>query len=368
MNCKNTSEVLPWLVNGSLADAERRAVEVHLRECESCRRELEETLAAGAIYAAHPEARALVAYAAGDAGESAELLERHLAGCPECAAELTLIRESRKRIEGKGGTDAEAAGDTDVGGRESARGEDGEGAQVLAGPWRQAAPWRRLAMAAGLAGIVAAAGWTWTGLDRSSLRGEIVEQQAASQRQIEDLRARIERLRSAAGQDPRDSSSGAGPTDAEELRRRAEEAEVALRRLEAEQRDARERVAALEGRLADVTAPRLAPQVRDLFPQEGVVRGSDSSEAPERLRQGQGPVALILNLPRELDHPRYVARITDAEGTERTAEVSLAAETGSVTLILYPGSLPPGPVKVTLLGEGPGEPVEVATYSFQVVS
>ena len=35
-------ELLPWLVNGTLAEADREAVEVHTRACIACRRELKE--------------------------------------------------------------------------------------------------------------------------------------------------------------------------------------------------------------------------------------------------------------------------------------------------------------------------------------
>lgn len=35
-------ELLPWLINGTLAGAEREAVEQHVRACIVCRRELKE--------------------------------------------------------------------------------------------------------------------------------------------------------------------------------------------------------------------------------------------------------------------------------------------------------------------------------------
>ena len=40
---RDASELLPWLVNGSLGGAERDSVERHVRECVTCRRELEAT-------------------------------------------------------------------------------------------------------------------------------------------------------------------------------------------------------------------------------------------------------------------------------------------------------------------------------------
>ena len=39
--CREIAELLPWWANGSLAGAERAAVEAHLELCAKCRRELE---------------------------------------------------------------------------------------------------------------------------------------------------------------------------------------------------------------------------------------------------------------------------------------------------------------------------------------
>ncbi len=47
-------ELLPWLVNGSLAGAEREALELHVRTCVPCRRELGEQGRLQAALQAHP--------------------------------------------------------------------------------------------------------------------------------------------------------------------------------------------------------------------------------------------------------------------------------------------------------------------------
>jgi len=47
--CRATVERLPWLANGSLAGAERDAVEAHLERCPECRRELERCVAERAV-------------------------------------------------------------------------------------------------------------------------------------------------------------------------------------------------------------------------------------------------------------------------------------------------------------------------------
>ena len=42
MTHRESMEVLPWYVNATLADGERRAVEEHLAECAECRQEVVE--------------------------------------------------------------------------------------------------------------------------------------------------------------------------------------------------------------------------------------------------------------------------------------------------------------------------------------
>jgi anti-sigma factor RsiW len=48
---REAQELLPWLANGTLDDAERHAVEQHLQGCEQCRRELQWLQQVGAAYA-----------------------------------------------------------------------------------------------------------------------------------------------------------------------------------------------------------------------------------------------------------------------------------------------------------------------------
>jgi anti-sigma factor RsiW len=150
MNCQEAIERLPWWLNGSLEPAERREVSEHLKTCASCRAALGETRLAWEIFAQHIPTEALVAYAFDGPPEGIDpsRIERHLAGCPQCAAELEMARASRLL------------------------GEHGEVA-VLA-PRRPAAPaipaipapgarrergWRAAALAAGLTALLAGGGW-----------------------------------------------------------------------------------------------------------------------------------------------------------------------------------------------------------------
>jgi anti-sigma factor RsiW len=98
MNCDDVSEFLPWLLNGTLESKERDEVRRHLATCERCRAALAETREAWTTFDQHLPAEALVALAYGEtpSGIDAAVAERHLASCPQCAAELELARMSRR--------------------------------------------------------------------------------------------------------------------------------------------------------------------------------------------------------------------------------------------------------------------------------
>lgn len=147
MTCDQANELLPWLLNGTLGDDERRALREHLAGCERCRKALSDTRFAWQVFDQHLAPEALVALAYGEAlpdGLDPDLAERHLAACPRCAAEMELVQTSR-RLE-----------------------EDDRVVPLArpAQPARSAASgssaWRSSALAAGLAGVVALGGWIHT--------------------------------------------------------------------------------------------------------------------------------------------------------------------------------------------------------------
>lgn len=161
MNHEQVIELLPWLLNGTLGEGESQAVREHLATCESCRQALADTRLALRVFDQHLPAEALVALAWDaelPAGLDAALAESHLRACPQCAADLELARTSR-HLE-----------------------EDGRIA-VFPSPGMKAAPartsagrgWRSAALAAGLAGVVAASGWL-----NSAGRIQTLEEQLAA--------------------------------------------------------------------------------------------------------------------------------------------------------------------------------------------
>jgi anti-sigma factor RsiW len=157
MNCQEAILRLPWWLNGSLEPEERREVKEHLAGCAPCREALEETRLAWEIFGQHIPTEALVAYAANaaDAANATDtpdgadridpaLLERHLADCPECTAELDMVRASLLLT------------------------EHGDVPLLTPRPVSPKAPgqkrrrergWQAAALAAGLTGLVAIGGW-----------------------------------------------------------------------------------------------------------------------------------------------------------------------------------------------------------------
>lgn len=101
MICDEVVQRLPWFLNGSLAPEEQGEIRGHLADCAACRAALAETRIGYRIFSAHVPADALVNYAWDRTPEGLDsgLVERHLEDCPECAAELELIRTSRRLAE-----------------------------------------------------------------------------------------------------------------------------------------------------------------------------------------------------------------------------------------------------------------------------
>ena len=109
-----TRELLPWLVNESLEDDERREVEAHLASCADCRAELAATRQTFDVFAVHLPPAALTSYVAEPQAASWEveglplqrsLVEEHLASCPSCRSEVELLRGGLAAI--ADGTEAE---------------------------------------------------------------------------------------------------------------------------------------------------------------------------------------------------------------------------------------------------------------------
>lgn len=174
MICEQAIERLPWLLNGSLEAAEREEVQGHLTTCAACREALAETREAWKIFGQHLPSETLVAMAYGEPPEGIDsaLAERHLASCPECAAELELARISRQF------EDYPIVLFPDRKSRDTGREHRG---------------WRNAALAAGLAGLVAFTGWFQTA-QRSRLVPELQQRQAELSEGIREVQGQMAQL------------------------------------------------------------------------------------------------------------------------------------------------------------------------------
>src|SRR5262245_33981607 len=98
MDCQHAAELLPWLLNGSLAPEQRQSARADLSQWAKCERAFEETAFAAAVHQQHIPEEALIDYAFDrplpeiDRG----LIERHLDVCEQCVAELELVEESHR--------------------------------------------------------------------------------------------------------------------------------------------------------------------------------------------------------------------------------------------------------------------------------
>jgi anti-sigma factor RsiW len=162
MNCDQAIEILPWLLNDSLEAQEREEVRRHLETCSRCREALAETQDAWRIFGQHLPSETLVALAYGETPTDLDpaLVERHLASCPQCTAELEMATMSRRL-------------------------EEEDKIAVFPGKRRRQPQemgsyrgWRATALAASLAGLVAVSGWV-----HSSRQAERFEAGLASQAQ-----------------------------------------------------------------------------------------------------------------------------------------------------------------------------------------
>jgi hypothetical protein len=311
MTCDHAIERLPWLLNGTLEAAERDEVWHHLESCESCRTALSETREAWSVFAQHLPSQDLVALAWGNA--PSEAVEEHLASCAPCAAELELVRMSRRLEE-----------------------EDNIALFPAAKPRPAAVPrrWQAAAIAAGLVAAVSAFGWL------------------QADRQADELSTRLARVEAPAGPPP-----PAGETSA--MPERIARLEGDLKRLIGLQQEnakeveaARDQVAKLESERALLARPQATAMV-DLGSGD-VMRAEGDAE--EKIVKRDQYVTLLLTARDE----GAVAQITDASGKVVWQASRLPITDGYHALVLPPGSLSPGRFTLKLSGRE-------QTWRFRVV-
>ncbi|HEV7667832.1 MAG TPA: zf-HC2 domain-containing protein [Thermoanaerobaculia bacterium] len=191
MICDEVVQRLPWFLNGSLAPEEQSEIRAHLTDCAACRSALAETRIGYRIFSAHVPSEALVDYAWDRTPEGLDsgLVERHLEDCAECAAELELIRTSRRLAE-----EPEVALL-----RPKAR------PVTATAPPRFYRAWQATALAAALGGVVAFSAWTHSEQQRQQLGHQVASARqdvAEAQKGLANLTAQVGQLREQAAARP----------------------------------------------------------------------------------------------------------------------------------------------------------------------
>jgi anti-sigma factor RsiW len=329
MNCDLAIEYLPWLLNGTLEAGERDEVRRHLETCESCRAALNDTREAWTIFGQHLPSDALVALAYGEApaGVDTEIAERHLASCPECAAELELARTSRHLEE-----DARLAVFPTVP-------SNRPGAPERADRSRS---WRIAAIAAGLLAIVSSAGWVHQ-LQQASDAGRIAR---------------------AVPSTPAPAGAVAGN---DSLRKQLDALVASLGQLKASQEETAKRAEQDEAQLAEIRKQNEMPRSGTfaILDMPDVMRGAEPpTTAPKALHRSSLPFTLLLQASREADGPPgRKAEIVDATGKTLRVEETLTPSENYYSLALPAGFLKPGRYTVRLRSPRTGE----ARESYRIV-
>lgn len=338
LNCDLVTELLPWYLNGTLGEGEQGEVRVHLEGCAKCRQALEETRLAWRIFDQHIPSEALVALAWGETPEGLDpgVLERHLETCPQCAAELEMARTSRRLEE----DDRIALFPTPAERLPLPR-HRGEGGRDR--------PWRTAAMAAGLAGIVAAGGWVWS----AGRAGDLEERLARASRPVEAVPAPAPE----AGGD-RGDRVAAMSAEVERLQRR----EAELRQQQADMQQQLERIAAA-GPAAPV--PQINAWIGDLRPTQDVVRGGPSAAGELPANRA---ASLILGSSHKETHRGHRIEIVDAAGKVVWSADGLVpdGETNDFGITLPAGTLKPGAYTIRISAQEEGKRVELESYSVRV--
>lgn len=101
MDCKRITELLPWLINGTLPEAEKSLIGEHLADCAPCQKVLDETKLMLKAANSHIPAEVLLTFAEKKAVGNFDqvLFEKHLASCDECSEQLLLASESFESLE-----------------------------------------------------------------------------------------------------------------------------------------------------------------------------------------------------------------------------------------------------------------------------
>lgn len=324
MDCQHVTEILPWLMNGSLDAAELEAARAHLAGCEQCRRELQETAFAGAVFQQHAPEEALVDYAFNRPSPDydREMIERHLAECEQCAAELEMLEESRRLLDAEDNVIAFKP-------KSRAKANISEAALMR----RPARLWAYGAIAASVIGFVALTGWWWNWRQARDLN----ERQIAMSRRVAGLEAENQQLRQAQ------------PQSASQLEQ------------------ANREIASLKSQVEELSSPQINIPVLEVLPQEMTERGERERVNQLQIPRGARAITLILNSQSAVESKSYSLEILDARrGAVLSQQGLVRHSTGDYTINISTELLPPGIYTFNVYGQVGGKRVKIESYRVRV--
>jgi hypothetical protein len=355
MNCQRTEELLPWLLNGTLPEAEKALAADHLQGCAACRAALADARFVGAAARQHVPAETLIAYAYERplALSSRHELEIHLSDCEDCATELELIEASRVlETEEDGQTGGNVVAFTPapaVSAKPSAHTEPGK-VIPFAAPSRMAVWWRYAAIAACLLLTLAAGGWLRAWRQSSARQAEQTAQAQALQEKLNALEAENRRLQ----QQENELAQAQGRAQAEIEQLKAEIA--ATRARIAQQQAAPPTATPLVARAETPPATPGSALALDVFPLGLTTRAGDAEANELRIPRHVQTVTLILNTQAATENVRYAVTLRDGGGRViwRAANVRRSSA-HDLTISLPARLLPPGRYAIRIEAAGQAE-------------
>src|SRR5215210_2476324 len=335
-NCDDVRGIFPWLLNGTLNEEERRQVLQHLSTCETCRQDLADTRLAAEIFDQHPPAEAILALAWDETprGIDPAFLEEHLASCPRCATELELARTSRRRLEEDERIFPLTRRTTP--------------APATTTGWRG---WKSAALAAGLASVVASAGWIQTAGRVQTLEERLAERTVAP-----------------APVAPAPVPSKAGENPQADAQKRIDQLEAELNQTRQQAETLSQQVEQIVQGAPSARAPQVVSQVFQIDSGVDVARGATDTPVPE-ITARESAVLLLTPTHQETEnHLDHAVEIVNAAGKVAWKATGLQRDpvNGLYPLILPSGALPAGSYKIRVFGVTSGKPEPLESYSIQV--
>jgi hypothetical protein len=313
-DCQHIAELMPWLLNGTLDEAERRQVRHHLAQCQQCQRGLDETAMALAVHRQHAPAEAIVDYAFDRpvTGIEPELLRQHLDFCRECAEQVEMARASKHWAETQ---DVNAA----------------------ALSVQEKRSWRerllpKLAFAMCLVGATALAAGLWMLWQSRNEQTRLIALQQEMRQRLASLEAENQRFRQ-----------------------------------DNQQQQTNRELVELQARVKELTAPQINVPMFDLYPRD-LTRRADQSEINEiAIPLGAKTITLILNSQSQTMSSAASLEITNAQGaTVWRADGLVRHPTGDYTINLPAEFLPPGSYTLNLYDRGKGRRASSARFALRI--